>query len=185
LSLKRLNTVHSKLIYENPYWEYKLDRYTLPNGDLGEYYYVHSRGSVMVVPVRDDGRITLVKQFRYLWQRESIEFPSGGIRSGDALSTAKDELAEEAHLSASNWKLVGQYNPCNGITDEVTSVFLATGLGSDEKEKDPTEEFEIVEMDVHTFQSIIARGEIWDGMTLAAWVLAKDFVFSYLHEVGK
>ena len=179
MPLRSLNTLRTDLLYKNPYWEYKLDKYTLPDGTVGEYHYVHSRDSAMVIPINHDGKIILVKQFRYLWQRESIEFPSGGVKEGDALTTAKEELAEEANLAASNWRFIGEYNPYNGVTDEIASVFVATGLSHFERGQDASEEFEIVEVNISGFQVLIDRGEVWDGMTLAAWMLAKPAVCEY------
>ena len=178
--LKQLKTVNTKLLFKNPYWEYRLDNYTLPDGSIGEYNYVHTPGSAMVVPVDEDGKLILVRQFRYLWRKESIEFPAGGVKSSDPLITAKNELAEEAGLAASQWKLVGEYNPFNGAADEVAKVYFASGLSPAQKEKDASEEFEVVRMTISEFQKAIEKNEIWDGMTLAAWVLTRSIVSDYL-----
>lgn len=147
---------------------------------MGEYNYVHTPGSVMVVPADNDGKLILVKQFRYLWKREGMEFPSGGMKGDDPLVAAKNELAEEANVAASNWRFVGEYNPFNGITDEIARVYFASGLHEAEKEKDASEEFEIVRMTVSEFQTAINSGQIWDGMTLAAWILARPTVLDYI-----
>lgn len=173
MPLKKLNTVSTKLLHKNPYWEYKLDSYTLPDGNIGEYHYLHSPGSAMVVPIDEQGRLILVKQFRYLWKRESVEFPAGGMKGVDPLVTAKNELAEEANLTASEWKFVGEYNPFNGATDEIARVYLASGLSETRKERDASEEFKILRMSASELQAAIDSGDIWDGMTLAAWMLAR------------
>ncbi|MCL4511250.1 MAG: NUDIX hydrolase [Bacteroidetes bacterium] len=185
MALKKLKTLDTKSIYKNPYWEYKLDSYTLPDGKVGEYHYVHTPGAVMVVPVADDGRLILVKQFRYLWKKESIEFPAGGVKGGNFLLTAKNELEEEAEVAAANWELAGEFNPFNGVADEVCKVYFATELSPAAKEKDSSEEFEILKMTSLEFQSMVEKGEIWDGMTLAAWALAKRTVLNHLKEIGK
>jgi ADP-ribose pyrophosphatase len=183
--LKKLNTLKTKSLYKNPYWEYRLDNYTLPDGKTGEYHYVHSNGSSMVVPVDENGRLVLVKQFRYLWKRESVEFPSGGMKEIDPVITAKNELAEEASLAASHWQFVGEYNPFNGATDEIARVYFASGLSEAKREKDASEEFQVVKMTVLEFQTSIDKGEIWDGMTLAAWMLARRTVVSYIEGLEK
>jgi ADP-ribose diphosphatase len=178
--LTKLNTLATKSLHKNPYWEYRLDTYTLPNGNVGEYHYLHSPGSSMVVPVDEGGRLILVKQFRYLWKRESIEFPAGGMKDADPLAAAKNELAEEANVAALEWKLVGEYNPFNGATDEIARVYFAAGLSKTKKEKDVSEEFEVVKMTIPEFQAAVDAGEIWDGMTLAAWMLARPTVLNYV-----
>ena len=183
MPLKRPQTLSSDSISKNPYWEYRLDSYTLPNGGHGEYHYVHTRGAAMVVALDNDGKLILVKQVRYLLKRESIEFPGGGVKGDDSLLSAKDELAEEAGFGAANWELAGEFDPYNGVTDEICKVDLATGLKEAAKEKDPSEEFEVLKLTVDEFQSMVDGGEIWDGMTLAAWGLAKKTVLHNLKEV--
>jgi len=145
---------------------------------------VHTPGSAMVVPADGSGKLILVKQFRYLWKKESMEFPSGGMKGADPLVTAKNELAEEANLAASDWRFVGEYNPFNGVTDEIARVYFASGLREAEKEKDASEEFEVVRMTVSEFQASIDSGQIWDGMTLAAWILARPSVLDYVETVN-
>ncbi len=139
----------------------------------------------MVVPVDESAQLVLVRQFRYLWKRESLEFPGGGIGREEPLTSAKNELAEEANLAASKWELVGEYNPFNGATDEVARVYLATDLSVSEKEKDPSEEFEVVRMSVSDLEKAIDERQIWDGMTLSAWMLARPAVLTYLSTLKK
>ncbi len=185
MSLKKLETLASRTLFKNPYWEYRLDDYTLPDGTAGEYHYVHSHGAALVMPVHQDGSLVLVKQFRYLWKKESIEFSCGGVKNDDYLGSAKNELAEEAHLAASGWAQVAEFNPFNGATDEVCKVYLATGLTVTSRARDASEEFEIIRMSVGEFDEVVDRGEIWDGMTLAAWTLSRKSVLNYLNRDGR
>jgi hypothetical protein len=68
--------------------------------------------------------------------------------------------------------LIGEYNPYNGVTNEICHVFVAEGLEYINKfESDESEEFEILEMTGNEINKKIKSGEIWDGMTLAAWGL--------------
>lgn len=179
MALKRLKTVQTELVHKNPYWEYWRDRYSLPGGNVGEYHFVRTPGSVMVVPVTHDGKLVMVKQFRYLWKTESVEFPSGGVNAPSFLTAAKNELAEEAKLSARNWKLVGKFNPFNGVTDEKCNVYVASELSPAEKGNDPSEEFEVMKMSPSELRRRIEKMEIWDGMTLAAWCLAEKQVAKF------
>ena len=126
----------------------------------------------MVVPLREDGRLVLVRQYRYLVGKESLEFPCGGVKEGHTHEqTAEQELAEEAGLRATSLEPVGWYSPYNGVGDEICRVYLATGLQPTESEPDPTEQFERIELMPADLDERIGRGEIWDGMTLAAWTL--------------
>lgn len=136
----------------------------------------------MTIAVDRDGKLILVKQFRYLSKRESLEFPGGGVKNGDFLATAKNELAEEASVGAADWDQVGEFNPYNGITDETCRIYLATDLEEAARQKDASEEFEVLRLTVNEIQSLVDEGEIWDGMTLAAWAVARERVLHRLKE---
>jgi ADP-ribose pyrophosphatase len=161
-------------IYEikNPWWTYRKEEVELPSGKKGEYHFVHVNGSSMVVPVLDDGRLVLVNQYRYLANRESIEFPCGSVKDGSTHEeTAKHELAEETGYAAKELKKAAEFNPYNGVTDEMCSVFIARGLTPVDAHPDETEEFEKLLLTTEQIEAKIKSGNIWDGMTLAAWAL--------------
>ncbi|MGA2297723.1 MAG: NUDIX hydrolase [FCB group bacterium] len=169
--LKKPKQISSEIRLTNPYWDYNIDLYESPNGKEYEYHYVHSRGASFVIPKKHN-TFVLIRQYRYLNRRESLEFPGGGIKPGKSdLETAIDELSEEAGYKAGSIKKIGEFNPYNGVTDEICSVFLAEGLLETKSKPDETEEFEIVELTKDEINAMIKSGEIWDGMTLAAWSL--------------
>lgn len=176
--VKELEPIDSTVVLENPYWQYRQDHYHLPTGEVGTYYYAHTPGSVMVIPRTASGHIVLVRQYRYLNRRRSLEFPGGGVRATTPPETAaRAELQEEAGLTCTQLTPLGTFNPCNGLTDETCSVFLAEGLSDGVASPDPGEEFEILTVEPHEFEQLVRRGEVWDGMTLAAWSL-----FRILHQ---
>ena len=128
----------------------------------------------MIVPFDSGGRILMVNQYRYLNERESLEFPCGSVKHDDDYrSTAELELAEETGTKAASLEQAGEFNPCNGMTDEICRVFVARGLTPGRAPKDPTEEFELRAVPPGEVDSMIAAGEIWDGMTLAAWAIVR------------
>ena len=167
---------------KNPWWLYRKDDVLLPSGKEGEYHYVHTEGSSMVVPLLDDGRMVLVNQYRYLLNRESIEFPCGSVKAGsNHEETARLELAEETGYRAEALTLAGEHDPYNGVTDEICRVYIARGLSSVKATRDETEEFEYLHLTADEFERKVARGEIWDGMTLAAWSLVRTKLFPAQH----
>ncbi len=172
--LQELKQLSASVKFANPYWTYKFDLYTRPNGTTGEYHYVHTPGSVMIVPRLADGRFAMIRQYRYLNSRESLEFPGGGIPHGVEIQTqAFKELEEETGWRASSMSIIGQFNPMNGITDELCTVFAATELfqPSTNLTHDDSEEFERVAISFEEINEYIRSGILWDGMTLAAWQL--------------
>lgn len=175
MALKPWKKVSEKTRHVNPFWTYKEDEILLPDGNNSKYYYVHTAGSVFIIPVTDSGDLLLVRQYRYLNQVNSLEFPGGGVKSGENPdSIAEKELIEETGYSGILEK-IGHFNPFNGVTDEICHVYLATNLSaSDAYQKDVTEEFELVNISPKQLEICISNNEINDGMTLAAWALAKS-----------
>ncbi len=170
--LTTLEQRSSEIVHENPYWQYRKDRYTYPNGGEGEYHYVQTPGAVFVIALTDDGKFILLKQYRYLNRREGVEFIGGGIKKGQGPEeAAKAELLEEAGITSNQLLRIGEFNPMNGVTDEICHVFVATELSFGKAKTEESEEFEMVIASVDDFRAMIARGDIWDGMTLAAFSL--------------
>jgi ADP-ribose pyrophosphatase len=177
MPLTKWKKIKEAEIFRNSWWTYRRDDFQLASGKQGEYHYVHTNGSSMVVPVMNDGRIVLVNQYRYLLDRESLEFPCGGVKQGSTYDeTAVRELEEEAGYSARDWKLVGEFNPFNGVTDEICRVYVARILSGVSGKPDETEEFERVLLKPDEVDARIIAGVIWDGMTIAGWTIAKSFL---------
>lgn len=177
MPLQRWNKQSEKTVTGNKYWVYKVDEFKLDNGTQGEYHYVHTLGSTMIIPVTDKNTILLVKQFRYLIQKESIEFPCGSVEEGLSIEeNALKELREETGYSSEILKPAGYFAPYNGVSDELCSVFIAKNLFHAPLPVDSSEECELIERTFDEIELMINTNEIWDGMTLAAWSLAKKFI---------
>jgi ADP-ribose pyrophosphatase len=174
MPLKPWKKLSESVVFRNPYWTYKRDAFELSSGKPGEYHYVHTNGSSMVVPVAGDGALLLVNQYRYLPGKESVEFPCGSVKDGSTHEeTARDELAEETGHSAGILLPAGEFNPYNGVTDEMCRVYVARDLRFVGGTPDETEEFELLRLTPAEVEARIRSGAIWDGMTIAAWFLAK------------
>ena len=176
------STITQELLHDNGYLRYKHDRYTLPDGKKeSDYFYADSHGSTIIIPILDDNSLIMVKQFRYLNQKKSMEFPGGGLQAGlNPEENAHKELLEETEMKAAQLINIGSFNPCNGITNELCSVYIAKQLTFIGHNADETDDIEIVNVSMDECNSLIQTGEIWDGMTLASWtffqtVQSKDF----------
>jgi ADP-ribose pyrophosphatase len=175
--MKPYKAISKKIVYENPWWRYCLDQVELPSGKTGEYHFAKTNGSSMVVPVHEDGRLILVQQYRYTGNRNSIEFPCGGLKTGVSyIQAARDELVEETGFVAEELIEIGGFNPCNGLLDEICKVYLARNLNYVGARPDETETIELVRLTMKEIDDRIADGTIWDGMTMAAWILAKPHI---------
>ncbi len=174
MSLKPWKKLTESILFRNPWWTYRKDTFELPSGREGEYHYVHTNGSSLVVPVSEDGALLMVRQYRYLAARESLEFPCGAVKDGSTHDrTAWEELAEETGYSARQLLLVGEFNPYNGVTDELCRVYVAKELQEVGASPDETEEFELVRIRPAELETMIKDGTVWDGMTAAAWSIVR------------
>lgn len=167
-------TIKSEVFFQTPWTTFKHNEFEMSNGKNGHYYFVSTRGSSMVIPVLPDGRVLLTRQYRYLVDRESIEFPAGGVKEGqDHEQAARSELEEESGYRAGSLQRVGEYIPMNGVTDEICKVYIARDLTKTKQNLDETEDIRIFAHTPEEIDAMIRSNEIQDGMTLAAWALAK------------
>jgi len=179
MTLRPWKKLSGSILFQNPWWTYKRDAFELPSGKPGEYHYVHTNGSSMVVPVMGDGTLVLVNQYRYLAGKESLEFPCGSVKDGSTHDeTARQELLEETGFSAKGFFRAGEFNPYNGVTDEMCRVYVARDLEYVGGTPDETEEFEVVRATPEEIEERIRTGVIWDGMTIAGWSIAKGRIRS-------
>jgi len=179
--LKRWKKLTTTRVCQNPWWSYWIDEFEIPGGVRGEYHYVRTNGSSMVIPLTAEGQIILVNQYRYLGGQDSLEFPCGSVKpEHDYRQTARCELQEETGFRAGRIQEIGHFNPYNGVTDEICKVFLADQLEPSPADPDATEEFELILRHPVEIDDMIRKGIIWDGMSLAAWTLARRRVAEHL-----
>ncbi len=179
--LVRWKKISEEIIYRNNHWVYKRDKFEIPNRTKGEYHYVHTEGSTLIIPVLPSKKILLVNQYRYLIDEEALEFPCGVLEKGlKPHENALKELREETGFTAGNIIRVGEFIPYSGVSDEISYVFIAENLSEEPLEADETEEFELVELSPKEIDEMILSNKIKDGMTLAAWALAKQKVLDML-----
>jgi len=172
---KRLKKISEETIQVNPWWVYKHDVFEKPNGQLGDYYYAETGGGVKVIPILPDGRIVMILQHRYLEDKQSIEFPSGGIEKGmDAGETARAELLEETGYLADEIIKIGTFQPDNGLIKNLIHVFIAQVSGEPKSQVlNDTEEIDVMYRRPDEIDDMIKRNDIWDGITIAAWTMSR------------
>jgi ADP-ribose pyrophosphatase len=180
--MKPYKLISKTVIFRNPWWQYCRDQVELPSGKPGEFHYVLTNGSSMVIPVTENDKLLLVRQYRYTGNRDSIEFPCGGLKEGATHDeTARNELIEETGFMPARIEFVGSFNPCNGLLDEICRVYIARDLHHVGAHPDETECFDLVRLAMEEVDTFIRDGTIWDGMTIAAWAIARPYL-SYRRE---
>lgn len=161
-----------RVLVDNRWHRYCLDRYVRRDGSAGEYYYVDMPGSAGVVPLFDDGSTVLVKVRRYLLGCELWEFPIGGMRVGeDPLAVAQHELEEEAGLVGARWQKLGQFAPYKGVSNEVCHFFLAEGLTWTAQQLEPEEDIAVEQMSMADARRRLLRQPLGDGQSMVGLML--------------
>ncbi len=156
-------------IYQNPWIKLVEHNVTRPDGTAGIYSIVHFHPAIGVVPVDDEGRITLVGQWRVPLNRYSWEIPEGGCAKNEPpLNCAKRELHEEAGFAADHWYALGQIATSNSCTDEIGHLFVAWGLTDIGAAPEPDEVLRLRKVSFTELQQLILQNDIDDGLTLAA-----------------
>lgn len=171
MSLDELTeTCLSSLEIENTkFLKVKRDRVLLPSGHEGEREYIMHSGAVLIIPMLDDGRLVLERQFRYPLKQVFIELPAGKIDPDEnPLVTGQRELLEETGYSASKWIYLASQHPCIGYSDEIIHVYLARGLKAGQHQRDADEALQIFEASLGDCMAMVQRGEITDGKTMIA-----------------
>lgn len=156
--------------FENPWL--KLVEYdaVAPTGNETHYGVVRFKKlAVGVLPLHEDGTVTLVGQQRFALANYSWEIPEGGVPfSEEPLEGARRELREEVGLTAEDWLPILEMELSNSTTDERAVCFLARGFSQVECEPDETEQLDVVRVPFRALLAEVVAGRVRDSLTVAA-----------------
>lgn len=158
-----------RLIYDNPWISVREYDAVAPTGAPALYGVVKFKNHAMaILPLHDDGAVTLVGQNRFAFGDYSWEIPEGGGPVGvDLLESARRELREEVGLEAADWRLLMRVQLSNSVTDELAFGYLATGLTPVATEPDPTELLAVARVPFLEALDAALSGYIFDVLTVA------------------
>ena len=146
------------------------DTVKLPNGNPATREVIRHVGAVGVIPVTDDGKVIVERQFRYPLNRVITEIPAGKLDSftEDRLSAAKRELEEETGYTAKEWIDMGNYYPTPAYCDERITLYLARGLALGQRHLDEDEFLIFEAVPLETLVEQVMDSTITDGKTQVA-----------------
>ncbi|MCB9766220.1 MAG: NUDIX hydrolase [Alphaproteobacteria bacterium] len=151
----------------------------LPDGRSVELEVIRHPGAAAVVPLHDDGTVTLIHQLRHAGGGMMVEIPAGLLEEGEIPDlAARRELSEETGLRCERLDTLGTIHTTPGFTDERIWIFAATGLTEGEMNLDDDEHLEPMRIPLDRALDMIDEGDITDakticGLTMAARWLAR------------
>jgi 8-oxo-dGTP pyrophosphatase MutT (NUDIX family) len=145
-----------------------------PDGRRLEREVVHHPGAVAMLPLHDDGTVTLVRQYRAALDRDMWEIPAGLREEGEAPErTAHRELVEEAGLAAAELVPLTTFHNSPGFCDEAVVIYLATGLTSvpDDRQGPEEQHMAVVQVPLEEAVAMVHDGRITDAKTVIGLLL--------------
>lgn len=170
----RETSIEKNYVYRGKILQVRRDEVALPGGRTGVREVVEHRGAVCILCMKE-GKIALVRQFRYAVGESLWELPAGKLERGEEpLRAAFRELAEETGLEASDMELLFAMYPTPGYSDETIYIYEAKGAAAGESHPDEDEFLDVCFFPFEKACSMIADGTIKDGKTIAALLYFKN-----------
>jgi ADP-ribose pyrophosphatase len=170
-------TIASKTLYTGKIINVRLDDVELQNGSRAKREVVEHPGAVAVLAVTEDGKAYFVRQYRKPVEKELLEIPAGKLDSGEGpLGCAVRELGEETGMAADQMRQIAFFYSSPGFASEKLYIYLATGLKPVDVEKPQDEILEAFLLPLDKAVAMARTGEIEDGKTLIALLLAADIL---------
>ncbi len=130
-------------------------------------------GAAAVIPVTDDGCILFVRQYRYAVEEALLEIPAGKLDKGENPDVcAERELMEETGCTTDHLVKLGHVFTTPGFCNETIHLYLADHLKFGQQHLDEDEFLDVVKIPISQVKEMIAKGEIHDAKTLAAFAMA-------------
>ena len=168
-------TLSSRLLHEGRNFDFLVDEVALPNGHVTQRDIVRHPGAVAIVPILGDGRVVLIRQFRYAAGKAILEIPAGTLEKGEPpLECAARELREETGYAAKELEPLLNCFMAPGYSDEVIHFFVARGLSvvGDDPEID-----EEITLELHSLEEVrrmIDENVIEDAKTIVGILSIKE-----------
>lgn len=168
-----------RLFYQGRKFNFEVNRLRLPNKAEGDWEFIRHPGGALAVPVTPNGKLVLVRQYRFAVQGRLLEFPAGTVEiNEDPFETIQREIEEEIGYRAHQWQKLGEFFLAPGYSDEIIYAFLAQDLQQLDQPPAPDadEDIETVLMTPQELEQAILAGEAVDAKSISSFLLARPFL---------
>jgi len=162
-------TISSKVVFKGPVFSVRRDNVSEPSGVKATRDVIAHSGSVVVMPVLDDGKIVLIRQYRYAARQYLWELVAGRIDAGENVKqAAARELIEETGLRAKKMRQFLDFWPSPGFLEERMFVLLAEGVTQGEAEPEEDEKIEAKAFTGAELKEMLKSGVLRDAKTISS-----------------
>lgn len=163
------NTISSRVVFKGPVFSVRRDKVSEPSGVKATRDVIAHSGSVVVMPVLDDGKIVLIRQYRYAARQYLWELVAGRIDTGEnVMHAAARELIEETGLRAKKMRQFLDFWPSPGFLEERMFVLLAEGVTQGEAEPEEDERIEAKGFTRGELEEMLKTGVLRDAKTISS-----------------
>lgn len=172
--------IKSEPVFQGRAFKIRRDSLKTPDGRETKYEIVEHNGSVIIIPIDEQGNLLFVRQYRHAAGMDLLELPAG-TREGDEPHEvcAAREIREETGMAAGKLERIGNFYLAPGYSTEYMAVFLATELTHNPLEADADEFLELEKIPINQAIAMAEKGEMPDAKTLAALFLARAYLNKY------
>jgi len=173
----KFELIESESIFKGRAFDIRRDHVRLPDGRTTKLDIVNHIGSVVIVPVDEQGSLYFVRQYRHAAGQDMLELPAGTLEPGeDPFVCAQREVREETGMAADQIRDIGGFYLAPGYSTEFMRVYLATDLRQDPLEADEDEFLSVEKLPVEEAIALAESGGLPDAKSLAALLLAKPYL---------
>lgn len=169
--------IRSETLLQGRAFSIRRDYLKTPNGGETRLEIIDHGGSVVLIPIDDDGNLLFVRQYRHAAGGDLLELPAG-TRDGDEPfeACAAREIREETGMEAGKLQKVGEFYLAPGYSSEFMVVYLATGLKENPLDADDDEFLQVERIPLKKAIQMAERGDVPDAKSLAALLLARSYL---------
>jgi ADP-ribose pyrophosphatase len=174
--MDKYERISRELIHKGAIIDYYQDTVKIPNGNVAKWDFIQHKGAAAVIPVKEDGKIIMVRQYRNALDRETLEIPAGGLNGTEEPTdaAAMRELEEETGYKTDSLELLLSLRTTVAFCNEKIDVYVATRLQPSKQHLDEDEYLDVVSYDIDELIQMIYDCRIQDSKTVAALLAYKD-----------
>jgi ADP-ribose pyrophosphatase len=177
ISSRKARVLSSRVVYRGSIFDVRRDKVREPGGIVATRDIVVHFGSIVLIPVLDDGRILLVRQYRHATGESLWELVAGRTERGENPSrAARRELEEETGYTGRRFRRLIEFFPTPGFVSERMVMYLVEGLKEGTARPEEDEKIEVGAFSLAELERRIRRGSIRDGKSIAGLLYYSRFL---------